>query len=221
MSAGAPSDTVKLYDDDPYLQKFQARVIKVDGCQVEIDRTAFYPEGGGQVGDTGFIGGVRVVDTKKKDSKILHILESTPSFSVGDKLECEIDWERRYNIMRLHSAAHIMEHFLWKRLGKIERLGSYVDEKKDRADYAYEGRLPTGELKMVEEDTNKFLDDGHKIQILTEPERSGIRIWQCGDIRMLCGGTHVHNTKEIGAVKLKRKNPGRGVERVETSLCEK
>lgn len=113
-----------------------------------------------------------------------------------------------------------MEHFLWMRLGKIERLGSKVDEKKDRADYAYEGRLPVEELKLVEAATNDFLVEGHDIEILSDPERLGIRIWKCGDIEMPCGGTHVRNTKEIGLVRLKRKNPGRGVERVETSLRE-
>jgi alanyl-tRNA synthetase len=121
--------------------------------------------------------------------------------------------------MRLHSAAHIMEHFLWKRLGHIDRLGSYVDDEKDRADYAYEGRLPAEELKKVEEETNLFLTEGHEILILQDPARPGIRIWKCGPIEMPCGGTHVRNTDEIGAVRLRRRNPGRGVERVETSLA--
>jgi alanyl-tRNA synthetase len=210
--------TEKLYDDDPYLKKFKARVLRVDGNGVELDRTAFYPEGGGQAGDSGVIGGVRVVDTQKDDSTILHVLETTPSFSVGDEVDCEIDWERRHRIMRLHSAAHIMEHFLWKQLGHLERLGSYVDEEKDRADYEYEGRLPPEALKEVEEATNEFLAEGHDIRIDPDPMQPDIRIWRCAEIEMLCGGTHVRNTMEIGRIRLKRKNPGRGKERVETSL---
>jgi alanyl-tRNA synthetase len=214
------SSTVKLYDDNPYLNKFRAKVLNIDGNKVELDKTGFYPEGGGQAGDTGLIGGIKVVDTCKKGDVILHIIEAAPSFSVGDELECIIDWDRRYRIMRLHSAAHIMEHFLWNRLGEIERLGSNVDDKKDRADYAYEGRLPAEELKLVEMATNDFLAEGHDIEILPDPERPSIRIWKCCDIEMPCGGTHVRNTREIGPIKLKRKNPGRGVERVETSLRE-
>jgi alanyl-tRNA synthetase len=212
-------DTVKLYNDDPYLATFRAKVLGIDGNEVELDRTAFYPEGGGQAGDTGHIGGDRVADTQISKGRITHILEVPPAFSVGEEVEGEVDWERRYRIMRLHSAAHIMEHFLWERLGNIGRLGSHVDERKDRADYAYEGRLPAEGLKKVEEDTNRFLAEGHEILILSDPERPGIRIWKCGPIEMLCGGTHVRNTGEIGAVRLRRKNPGRGVERVETSLA--
>jgi alanyl-tRNA synthetase len=211
--------TLKLYDEDPYLTKFKARVVGMDENGVELDRTAFYPEGGGQVGDTGSLHGVTVVDTQKEGDAIIHMLESSPTFSVGDEVDGEVDWERRYRIMRLHSAAHIMEYFLWERLGEFERLGSRVDESKDRADYAYEGRLPSEGLKKAEEDTNRFLEEGHEIEILSDSERPGIRIWRCGPIEMLCGGTHVRNTEEIGTVMLKRKNPGRGVERVETSLA--
>lgn len=218
MTIDSKQGTKRLYNDDPYLRKFQARVVNIDGHKVELDRTAFYPKGGGQVGDTGLIGGARVIDTQKRDDVILHILEDNPGFSVCDELQCEIEWDRRYKIMRLHSAAHIMEHFLWERLGKIVRLGSRVDDKKDRADYAYEGRLPAEDLKRVEEKTNVFLAEGNPIEILSDPERPGIRIWKCGEIEMPCGGTHVRSTLEIGSVRLKRKNPGRGVERVETSL---
>ena len=94
-----------------------------------------------------------------------------------------------------------------------------MDENKDRADYAYEGRLPAEELRQVEEDANRFLAEEYKIEILSDHARPGVRIWRCGPMEMLCGGTHVRSTGEIGAIKLKRKNPGRGVERVETSLA--
>jgi len=212
--------TVKLYDDDPYLREFEAKVLAIDGNEVVLDRTAFYAEGGGQAADTGMMGSVRVTDTRKMDDRIVHVLEAPPSFEVGDTVECLIDWDRRHRIMRLHSAAHIMEHFLWQRLGKIERLGSHVDDKKDRADYEYEGRLPPDELKAAEEATNSFLADGHEISIRLDPSKPGLRIWSCGGIEMPCGGTHVRNTGEIGAIRLRRRNPGRGVERVETSLAE-
>ncbi len=214
------NSTVKLYDDDPYLKDFKAEVLAIEGKEVVLDRTAFYPEGGGQAADTGVVGGVRVTDTKKMDDRIVHVLEAPPSFKVGDTVECLIDWGRRYRIMRLHSAAHIMEHFLWQQLGKIERLGSHVDDKKDRADYEYEGRLPPDELKATEEATNRFLTEGHEVSIRLDPFTPGLRIWSCGGIEMPCGGTHVRNTREIGTIRLRRRNPGRGAERVETSLAE-
>jgi len=211
--------TVKLYDEDPYLTKFVAEVMAVNGNEVVLDSTAFYPEGGGQAGDTGRIGGLDVVDTQIEDGVISHLLASTPPFRVGSKIEGEVDWDRRHRIMRLHSAAHIMEHFLWARMGHLERLGSFVDDKKDRADYSYEGRLPAETLKEVEESTNAFLAEGHEIRIDSDPSLPGIRIWRCADLEMHCAGTHVRDTKEIGEIRLKRKNPGKGKERVETSLA--
>lgn len=191
----------------------------IDGEEVVLDRTAFYPESGGQAGDTGFIDDSRVIDTRIVDTRIVHILADHPSFSVGDTMTGRIDWDRRYATMKLHSGAHIMEHFLHRRLGEIERLGSHVDERKDRADYAFEGRLPSDELRLVEEATNRFLAEGHEIRIQLDPARPGIRVWSCGGIEMPCAGTHVRNTREIGAIRLRRKNPGRGVERIETTLA--
>ena len=212
-------DTLKMFNEDPYLVSFKGTVVKVEDEKVELDQTAFYPEGGGQLGDTGVLGGVRVIDTQKDNGTIQHILEAPPVFGVGDEVDCEVDWDRRYRIMKLHSAAHIMEHFLWQRIGKIERVGSRVDEKKDRADYVYEGRLPAEGLAEAKADANAFLSEGHEITISPDPDDPVIRIWRCGPVEMPCGGTHVRNTSEIGAVKLKRKNPGKGVERVETSLA--
>jgi alanyl-tRNA synthetase len=100
----------------------------------------------------------------------------------------------------------------------MKRTGSNVDAKKDRADYAHEGRLDPETLKKVEEDTNKFLSEGHPVTITVDEQ--GIRTWRCGPVEMHCAGTHVKNTSEIGEIKLKRKNPGRGEERIETSLKE-
>ena len=211
--------TLKLYDEDPYITIFTGEVMSVTGVEVVIDRTAFFPEGGGQVGDTGWIGGVEVVDTQVEDGVISHVMGSPPLFTVGSEVEGEVDWERRHRIMRLHSAAHIMEHFLWAKMGHLERLGSYVDDVKDRADYSYEGRLPTESLKEVEAQMNAFLADGHEIRIDSDPSLPGIRIWRCADIEMHCAGTHVRDTREIGEVRLKRRNPGKGKERVETSLA--
>jgi len=212
------AETKKLFNDDPYLTTFNGTVVNLDGNIVELDQTAFYPEGGGQVGDTGIISGVRVVDTQKDNGIIQHILETPPDFRAGDKVDGMIDWDRRYQIMKLHSAAHIMEHFLWQRIGLMDRVGSRVDEKKDRADYIYEGRLPADGLAEAQIDTNAFLSEDHEIEITSDPEDPEIRIWRCGPVGMPCGGTHVRNTSEIGSVQLKRKNPGKGVERVETSL---
>ncbi len=211
--------TERLYDADPYLKAFTARVVGFREGGVLLDRTAFYAEAGGQAGDTGTLGGGQVVDTRiGEDGVIVHYMKEAPGFDEGDVVEGSIDWERRYRIMRLHTASHIMEYFLWNHFGYMKRTGSFVDDKKDRADYVHEGRLDPDVLMRVESDTNGFLAEGHPVKIEVDDE--GMRHWSCGPVEMLCAGTHVRNTSEVGMIKLKRRNPGRGEERVETSLAE-
>jgi len=210
--------TVKLYDGDHYLREFEAEVVGVDACGVELDRTGFYAEAGGQAGDSGALNGLRVVDTLVVGDRIVHVMEDASALRPGDSVVGVIDWDRRYRIMRLHTASHIMEYFLWRRFGFMRRTGSYVDDRKDRADYVHEDRLDPEKLKGVESDTNTFLAEAHLVTIVVDEER--LRHWSCGPVEMLCAGTHVRNTSEVGSVKLKRKNPGRGSERVETSLAE-
>jgi len=212
--------TEKLYNIDAYIKRFEATVIGFNDEGVILDRTAFYPEGGGQAGDTGFIKGFRIRDTRLIEGEIVHILEERSTLNVGELVEGEIDWERRYNIMRLHSASHIMEFFLYKTFGTLRRTGSYVNEVKDRADYEYDGKMSVEGLKIVETETNRFISESHPIVIYLDPSNANLRIWKCSWMEMPCGGTHVKNTSEIGPIRLKRKNPGRGVERVETYLVE-
>jgi Ser-tRNA(Ala) deacylase AlaX len=208
--------TIRLFDDDHYLVEFDAKVLEIDGVNLVLDRTAFYAESGGQAGDMGMINDARVVDTRIIDGKHVHLLEEDPSFGVGDSVHGSIDWDRRYRIMKIHSASHVMEHIFYNNFGVLERLGSNVDDKKDRSDYRTEDRLDPNLLKKTEDEINSFLSEGHEIRI--EVDENGIRSWISGPFVDHCGGTHVRNTSEIGLIKLKRKNPGRGKERVETSL---
>lgn len=208
--------TIKLFDKDHYLKEFDAEVLEVEGVNVVLDKTVFYAQSGGQAGDKGTINGVLVVDTQIIDGKYVHILENEPDFKVGAMVHGELDWERRYNIMRIHSASHIMEHFFYKNFGVLERLGSSVDDKKDRSTYVSEDKLDPELLRQTEDEVNAFLAEGHYIVIKEDEE--GIRSWTSGPYHDHCGGTHVRNTSEIGQIKLKRKNPGKGKERVETSL---
>jgi Ser-tRNA(Ala) deacylase AlaX len=211
--------TVKLYYDDMYMKEFDATVLSSEENRVILDRTAFYPEGGGQVGDTGTLNDERVIDTQIQEDTIIHYTETKTSLKQGDNVKGVLDWMRRYNIMRLHSASHLMEYYLWEHLGKLERVGSRVDQNKDRADYVYEGRLPPETLRQIEEDTNKYIAEGHEVIIQKDTPISGRRNWISGPVMMQCGGMHVMNTREIGRIILKRKNPGRGTERIETSLA--
>ena len=226
--------TRKLFHEDQYQREFDAEVVSIDGNRVVLSQTCFFPEGGGQVGDTGSINGIRVINTLKEGAEIIqidgqeipaggetvHILESEPNFQVGDTVHGEIDWERRFRIMRLHAASHIMEHFLIQVFGELDRLGSNVDDRKDRSDYGSEERLDPERLQEVQELCNQFISGNHVIETHPHEQNENIRVWICENIQMNCGGTHVRNTSEIGRIRLKRKNKGSGIERVETYLEE-
>jgi len=209
--------TTRLYDKDHYLVEFDAKVTEIDGLNVVLDQTAFYAQAGGQAGDKGTINGETVIDTIFIDGKHVHVMAEKPSFSVDDNIHGVIHWDRRYRIMKIHTASHVMEYFFYKNFGVLGRIGSNVDDKKDRSDYKTDDRLDPEKLKKTEDAINAFLSEGHKITI--EVAEDGMRTWRCGPIEDHCGGAHVRNTSEIGSIKLKRKNPGRGKERVETSLA--
>ena len=210
--------TSRLYDKEHYLAEFDAKVSEIDGLNVILDQTAFYAQSGGQAGDRGTINGEAVVDTRNIEGLHAHVMAEEPGFYVDDRVHGVIEWDRRYRIMKIHSASHIMEHFFYKIFGVLERLGSNVDDKKDRSDYRTEDRLDPDKLKKTEDEINAFLAEGHEITI--EVDDDDMRTWRCGPVEDHCGGTHVRNTSEIGMIKLKRKNPGRGKERVETTLAE-
>ncbi|MFX0067765.1 MAG: alanyl-tRNA editing protein [Promethearchaeota archaeon] len=208
----------KLFYEDPYKASFDAKIVEITHDGVVLDQTCFYPEGGGQAGDTGRLDEEAVTDTVKKDNKIIHIVGENAKFNIGAHVHGKIDWERRYLIMKLHSAAHIVDYFFMKVFGEHERIGSNIDESKSRCDYVYEGKLDPEMMKEVEESSNKFFSENHVIETWSNEKNPSYRYWKCGNIEMACGGIHVRNTKEIGKIRLKRKNIGKGKERVEILL---
>ena len=212
--------TKKLFWENPYQVEFDATVTKIIGNRVVLDATCFYPRGGGQVGDTGYLNGIRVVDTQAgEETEIAHILEIKPCFNVGTLVHGKIDWERRYKIMKLHSAAHIVYYLMQEVFGKDCKPASsgLLDEQKDRSDYLFKEKLDKEKLKVVEEKANQIMKKGYEIKTWSE---NGKRYWKMELFpAMKCGGTHVKNASEIGEIKVKRgKKPGRGKERIEISL---
>ena len=99
-----------LFREDPYLAACEAKVVAVREDAVELERTVFYPAGGGQPGDSGRIGAWRVIDTRKGEApeSVLHILEPGFDLKPGDTVNAEIDWERRHRHMRFHTALHLL-----------------------------------------------------------------------------------------------------------------
>jgi len=228
--------TEKLFWRDPYLKEFEAKVIEIRDKEVILDRTAFYARSGGQPGDTGEINGIRVLDTYYDDKgNILHLLEKEPDFRVGEIVKGKIDWDRRYKIMRLHTALHIISAVLNELFGDIKITGSQIYEDKARIDFNLD-KLDDNLVKKIEEKANEIVEKNYsvyatfiskeelnrniKLKRLMDEKRyekyDVLRVVGIGDIDLqLDGGTHVRSTKEVGKIKIiERENKGRNNKRL-------
>ncbi len=214
-----PNKTKLLFQTDPYLKESNAVVRKVEGNEVYLDQTIFFAFSGGQKSDKGKINEVALKDVVLKDDDIAHVFDSVPKLKVGDKVKLKLDWENRFKTMRLHSASHIVDHFLKKEAKITGMSGSLVDSEKDRSTYLVKEKISPENLKKVEEETNKFLAANHKILRYSDKQNPNVWVWGCEEIKQLCSGTHVVNTKEIGKIKLKREGKGAGKELIETYLA--
>ena len=203
---------------------------------VILDKTPFYAESGGQVGDTGTITGFEVTDTTKDDDgHYLHFGTVTnDSISVGDVVTAEVDVERRKSIMRNHTTAHILQASLRTVLGEhVHQAGQLVDAEKCRFDFSHFSAMTTEELKKVEDLVNQQILSALPVTMTEMPieeakklgamalfgEKYGdiVRVVKVGDFSTeFCGGTHVDNTSKIGLFKIvSESSVASGVRRIE------
>lgn len=212
--------TELLYRDDAYLAACDARVVAVRDGAVELDRTVFYPQGGGQPGDTGRIGPWRVLDTRKGEAadSVLHVMESTVGIEPGMNLSISIDWERRLRHMRFHTALHLLCAVV-----KAPVTGGRMAEDKAHLDFDIEmERLAKEEIEAgvnalvragCEARARWITDaelDAHpelvKTMSVAPPRGEGrVRLLEIAGVDLqACGGTHVRNTAEIGRLTVTR-----------------
>ena len=204
-----------------------------------FDKTVFYGEAGGQVGDTGVIEGngvlIKVTDTKKNDDVYVHVCRlENGEVAVGDVLRLSVDVERRNAIKRNHSAAHMLQAALRRVLGThVEQAGQYVDDERVRFDFTHYSALTPEELDAVERLVNEEILAGDPVEItetdLETAQRMGaialfgekygevVRVVKMGDFSCeLCGGTHLDNTAKAGLFKiLSESSVAAGVRRIE------
>lgn len=211
-------NTNRLYWEDCYLKEFKAKVVEINEDGIVLDRTCFYPQGGGQPGDSGYLNNVKINDTKTYGDRLIHITETPQLFSVGDTVHGIIDWDRRYSIMRIHSASHIMEYFLFQKLGKMVLVGSFISETKDKSTYKSNLTIDSNIIKDIENEANSFVGKNLPINLYKSNEDLYTRYWECDSIKYPCGGTHPKNTNEIGELHLKRKSGGKGQHLIITTL---
>ena len=224
--------TEKLYYLDSHLFTFEAAVLGCEeageGFRVELDRTAFFPEGGGQPGDSGFLGPARVLDTQEKDGRIFHVTDRP--LTVGECYSGRLDAEQRHCRMQNHSGEHVVSGLVHGLYG-FENIGFHMGESCMTMDYS--GELSQEQLETVERLANEAVRSNLPIrawfpeaeELALLPYRSkkelheAVRLVQIPGIDLCaCCAPHVHATGEIGVIKLLTAERHRGGTRV-TALC--
>lgn len=210
--------TQKLFWPDPYLTRLDAQVTGVNGDEITLDRTIFFAFSGGQESDAGTIGGRRVLQARKDDAEIVYTLEAGHGLRSGDPVTIQIDWDRRYKLMRLHFAAEIVLELAYRRLPGVQKVGAHIAADKARIDFEWGDNL-TSLLPAIEQEAQAIFAADQPITSAFSDEAAEQRYWEVsGFARVACGGTHLKRTGEVGAIRLKRQNPGRGKERIEIIL---
>jgi alanyl-tRNA synthetase len=212
---------MKVYYDNPYLKEIETKVIAIDDRKVVLEKTIFYPQSAGEPGDTGLINNDRVIDTQLINEKITHILESIPTFKVGDTVKATLDWDRRYKLMKMHTALHLLFNVCQEIIGKnIKPVGSNVGEEKSRIDIYLEGSITQELREKIEKKCNEIISENKEVKIWWDSERPNFRWTQIDGLTKLpCGGLHVRSTKEIGTLRIiKRDRIGKNKDRLEITV---
>ncbi|MGQ0824169.1 MAG: alanyl-tRNA editing protein [Actinomycetota bacterium] len=225
--------TELLYLRDAYLLEFGATVAAVDGARVALDRTAFYPTGGGQPHDVGTLDGTPVVEVRKEGDAVWHTLDGAVP-DVGATVTGVVEWGRRHQLMRTHSAMHVLCGVIWNEWGKAVT-GGNMEPLEARMDFEFEP-LPEGFAPRVQDLVNaeiaadrpievEFLprdialkdDDLIRTKVNLIPDSvTEIRVVDIvGLDKQADGGTHVRSTGEIGRFEVvKTESKGKGNKRL-------
>ena len=232
-----------IFRDDAYQKSCAATVTRADDGGIRLDRTVFYPTGGGQPGDSGVLrledgGEIRIVEARKgaDHEDVVHVPEAGAALPApGTKVSAEIDWEQRYDRMRIHSCMHVLCAII-----EGDVTGGQVGDGKGRLDF----NLPDTQLdkEAITAELNRIIAEDHPLQSrwITEEELAanpqlvrtmsvkpptgagGIRLMEIAEVDLQpCGGTHVRRTGEIGRVRVtKIENKGRQNRRINIAFAD-
>jgi alanyl-tRNA synthetase len=213
--------TKKLFWKDPYLTTLETVVESVAGNAINLQETIFYALSGGQESDTGTIGGYPVIEARKAGLDIQYVLPDGHTLKPGDKVVVEIDWDRRYRLMRLHFAAELILELVYRELDRVEKIGAHIASDKARIDFRWSENLFPLFAKLSSQ-AQALVDQDREIISAFSDENRERRYWEIsGFARIPCGGTHLKRTGEIGKIFLKRKNIGKDKERIEVYAVTK
>lgn len=227
--------------EDSYLRECDSVVESAEGNELLLDRTVFYPRGGGQPSDTGKLVSedgreAKVASVRKKDGRVIHELEQNP-FKPGDKVKCVIDWERRHVLMRMHTAAHVLAGTMHTKLG-AQITGNQLEVEKTRFDFNLH-EFDREKFDKIVEEANDALARDVELKVYSMPREEAmklpgmvklagalppaiteLRIVEIPGIDTQAdGGTHVRNLNEVGKIQvLKLENKGKDNRRIYFTL---
>lgn len=207
----------KVFWDNPYQCQLITRVLSIQRQRVLFEETIGFSFSGGQESDKITINGLPVIHSEIEGNLIYYTLPEYHGLSVGDEVLMEIDWPRRYKIMRLHFAAELVLELVTRKLS-IEKIGAHIAENKARIDFIYQHNISSIFEDLLTEYNEIIAQDRIIHTGFTDVEKQR-RYWEIeGFSRVPCGGTHVKSTAEVGYVTLKRVNVGKSKERIEIFL---
>ena len=208
--------TEKLYYRDSFLTEFTGVVVSCEqeknGWAVVLDRTAFYPEGGGQPADRGILGGAAVENVRERDGEVLHLCDRP--LPVGETVEGSVDWERRFDFMQQHSGEHIVSGILCGRY-HCDNVGFHIGHELVTIDF--NAALSTEDVALVEKLANQYIWEDRSVQVdYPSPAQLEALAYRSkkaltGQVRIVawpgadccaCCGTHVARSGQVGLVKL-------------------
>jgi misacylated tRNA(Ala) deacylase len=216
-----------------YAKEFDAKVASVSGARAVLDQTAFNPRGGGLVSDIGTLDGKRVLEVVKEGEEIYHVLETQDDIAVGKQVHGVLDWDRRYRIMKMHTAAHILSSIVNTETGALIT-GNQISPDESRVDFDLES-FDRSKMSYYIDKVNEAV--ARELEVKTffmkreealatpgfvklanamPPSLDILRIVQIGDVDTQAdGGVHVRNTREIGKVQgLRAENKGKSNRRL-------
>jgi Ser-tRNA(Ala) deacylase AlaX len=207
--------TQKLFWADPYQTRLDTYITSVEGSDVTVAQTIFYAFSGGQESDAGTFNNQPVLQARKEGNNIVYTLADGHGFKVGNPITMVLDWERRYRLMRLHFAAEIILELVYQQLNPITKIGAHIAQDKSRIDFEWNENI-SQYFPALTEKANALVDANLDIISAFSDEQTQKRYWEiAGFARVPCGGTHLRRTGEVGRIQLKRKNVGKGKERIE------
>jgi Ser-tRNA(Ala) deacylase AlaX len=207
----------KVFWDDPYQKSLVTKVASVLDNRIVPEETIVFSFSGGQESDKATINGMPVIDSDIEGNFIYYELQEGHGLKSGDTITMEIDWPRRYKLMRLHFAAELVLEIVTRKWG-FEKIGAHIAEEKSRIDFVSDKNIAVLFDEILAE-YNAIIEKDAPIKTGFSDIGSQKRFWEIdGFSKVSCGGTHVKSTAEVGYVTLKRKNIGKSKERIEIRL---